>query len=159
MKLKSIIPFLSTIFLLSFLIIVGADTCQSENRIIKGTLANDPESEIIINLKRLGGEPFRINSLEFKDVSFRCFSGEVRSGKISGVVGKMKIRRQTNPFTQKGRAFVFSSKSDQLTTDKQIAVFILGVVNKKGTAASGNFGISFGDGCSEGGSSGFKKFQ
>lgn len=148
-----------TLFLLTHTFFFTCSIAAAEIKTLRGSITNDPGSKITIKIQRLGGRPFKVRSFDFKDVSFRCF-GNTPPGRISGKIGRMEVTRRQNPFSTKLETTnVYASASDQLTTDKKIGVFISGITNDRASKTSGNFGISFGDGCSEGGPQGFKKFQ
>lgn len=135
-----------------------AQPAMAETRILTGTIEGNPGSKIIIKVQRVGGDPFRIKSFEFRRVAFTCF-GATPPGRVTGTVGTMKVEKGTNPFNQRTRTNVYFSRDGQLTLDRKIGVFITGIVNRKATRTSGNIGISFGDGCSADAGTGFSPFR
>jgi hypothetical protein len=100
----------------------------------------------------------RIKSFRFKRLSFTCFGGSP-PGRVTGTVGTMKVEKGPNPFDPAKRTNVYFAEDGQLTVDGKIGVFILGIINRKGTRTSGNLGISFGDGCHADRGTGFSKFK
>jgi len=146
------------VLLLGLVFLAFAPGAGAEVRTLKGTVTGNPGSVLIVKVQRLGGHPFRVTSFEFKRLSFSC-SGETPSGRISGKVGKMKIESGSNPFDPAKRTNVYFSGRNQLTVDRNIAVFITGIVDRKAIRTSGNLGISFGDGCSADTGTGFSKFR
>lgn len=149
--------FLVTSVVSGVLLLISVPPAAAETKTLKGEVVGDPGSKLIIKIQRLGGSPFRVKSFAFKRVTFECF-GDTPSGRFSGKVGRMKIDRQPNPFNQAKKADVYFSGPDQTTVDRQVAVFITGVSNRKATVTSGNFGFSFGDGCTIDKGDGFARF-
>lgn len=140
--------------------VIAAPAAQAETRTLRGTIDGNPGSRLIIKVQRVGGDPFVITSFTFKRVAFTCL-GSAPSGRIGGTVVRMKVRKDVNPFDPTTRANVYSSstsKPREATEDGEIGVFITGIINRKGTKTSGNFGMSFGDGCLENPDDGFSTF-
>ena len=144
------------LLLSTFVLFLTASEASAETKTLKGGIQGDPGSKVIIKIQRVGGSPFRVTSFAFRRVSFSCF-GETPSGRVSGDVGRMKIDRGTNPFGP-GTTNVYFSGRSQTTKDRKIAVFITGIANRKATKTSGNFGFSFGDGCTIDETDGFSRF-
>ncbi|MCB0899101.1 MAG: hypothetical protein H6528_04965 [Actinobacteria bacterium] len=135
-----------------------ASPATAETHTLTGTIESNPGSKIIIKVQRVGGDPLRIKSFEFRRVAFTCF-GATPGGRINGTVGTMKVEKGPNPFNPRTRTNVYFSRDGQLTEDRKIGVFITGIVNRKATRTSGNIGISFGDGCSADAGTGFSPFK
>jgi hypothetical protein len=136
---------------------VSVSAASAETRTLRGTIEGSPGSKLIIKVQRVGGDPFRIKSFTFKRVPFAC-TGGTPGGRISGTVGAMDVEKGSNPFDPAKRTNVYFSRDGQLTVDRQIGVFITGIVNRKATRTSGNVGLSFGDGCSADRGTGFSPF-
>jgi hypothetical protein len=120
---------------------------MAETRVLKGTFEGRPEAKLTIRIQRVGGAPFKVKRFTFENLPFTCF-GDTPDGTISGTVRGMKINKRQNPFNQAKQTNVYFSKSGQTTIADEIGVFITGITNNKATKTSGNFGMSFGDGCS-----------
>lgn len=134
-----------------------APPATAEIRTLTGTITGNPGSKLIIKVQRVGGHPFRIKSFRFQRVAFRC-SGSTPDGLVDGTVGVMKVRKDVNPFDPVSRTNVYFSRSDQLTVDGRIGVFITGIVDRKAKRTRGNIGLSFGNGCSADNGTGFSPF-
>lgn len=137
--------------------IAAVSPASAETRTLTGTIEGSPGSQVIVKVQRVGGNPFRIRSFAFKRVPFNC-TGATPSGRIGGTVGKMEVEKGSNPFNPAKQANVYFSRDGQLTLDRQIGVFITGIVDRKATRTSGNIGLSFGDGCSADSGTGFSRF-
>jgi hypothetical protein len=151
---KRAIPVMAALLVAS---LAMAAPASAETRTLIGTIEGKPGSKVVIKVQRVGGNPFRIQSFEFRRLAFTCF-GATPSGRVTGTVGKMKVDKGVNPFDPKTRTNVYFSDDDQTTVDGEIGVFITGIVNRKATRTSGNLGISFGDGCSAAPDTGFSRF-
>lgn len=157
MSKRTIVIGAAVVALLPFL---ATPAAHAETRTLRGTIDGNPGSRLIIKVQRVGGDPFVIKSFAFKRVAFTCF-GSAPSGRIGGTVVRMKVRKDVNPFDPTKRTNVYTSstsKPREATEDGQIGVFITGIINRKGTRTSGNFGMSFGDGCLENAVDGFSTF-
>ncbi|MCB0870414.1 MAG: hypothetical protein KDB52_06240 [Solirubrobacterales bacterium] len=130
----------------------------AETRTLIGSVSGHPGSKLIVKIQRVGGSPFRVTSFEFRRLAFTCF-GDTPDGKISGKVGRMKIDKTSNPFDPVKQTHVYFSGRSQTTLDKRAAVFITGITDSKAKTTRGNFGMSFGDGCSTDSGAGFSKFS
>jgi hypothetical protein len=147
---KFAVPLVGAVLLAS---LATAPPASAETRILTGTITDNPGSKLIVKVQR-----FRIKSFRFKRLSFTCFGGSP-PGRVNGTVGTMKVEKGSNPFDPAKRTNVYSAEDGQLTVDGKIGVFILGIINRKGTRTSGNLGISFGDGCHADRGTGFSKFK
>ena len=128
-------------------VLVAAAPAAAETKVLTGGIQGDPLAKLVIKVQRVGGSPFKVKSFVFRRVSFSCFGNTPAETRLSGRVGPMRIVRGPDPFTGKSGAEVYFSGRNQMTTDRKVAVFITGVVNRKATKTKGNFGFSFGDGC------------
>lgn len=135
-----------------------ATPAAAETKVLKGGIKGDSQSKLIVKVQRVGGSPFKVKSFKFTRVSFGCFGKTPTETRLSGKVGPMKVERGTDPFTGRGGASVYFSRRNQTTVDREVAVFITGVVNRKATKTKGNFGFSFGDGCTIDKVDGFSEF-
>ena len=152
---KHAVPVIGAVLLAS---LTAALPASAEIRTLTGSISGNPGSKLIIKVQRVGGDPFRIKSFEFKRVAFTCF-GATPGGRISGTVGPMKVEKRADPFNPRTRTNVYSSKdADDQTIDGEIGAFIVGVVDRKATRTSGNIGLSFGDGCSADSGTGSSRF-
>ncbi len=137
--------------------LIAATPAGAEVRTLTASVSGHPGSKLIVKIQRLGGNPFRVTSFEFRRLDFTCF-GDTPDGKLSGKVGRMKIEQGPNPFNPGKQGHVYFSGRSQTTLDRKVAVFITGVTDRKAKTTRGNLGVSFGDGCSTDSGTGFSEF-